>query len=307
MTLSDTTRERIQTLLNTHPVLLFMKGSPQQPQCGFSAKASGVLNELLPAYGHVDVLSDPELREGIKLYGQWPTIPQLYVRGELIGGSDIILDLAQSGELHDLLGVAKPDRNPPEVQISAKAAEAISTALADAPQGMGLHLQVDARFNAQFQLKPVSGREIAAEASGISIYFDLDSAQRARGLQIDWVDDERGQGLVINNPNAPPAVNSLSVEEAAQHLKEFIVIDVRPAHARDIAPFPHSHHVLDEDSHDQLAALPKNSRLAFLCHHGVSSRQAAEHFRGLGFTELYNIEGGIDEWSQRVDSQIPRY
>jgi monothiol glutaredoxin len=265
------------------------------------------LNELITQYGHVDVLSDPELREGIKLFGQWPTIPQLYVRGELIGGSDIVQGLADSGELHELLGVAKPDRTPPAIQISEKAADAIRAALADAPQGVGLHLNVDERFNAQFQLKPANPRLIQAHASGIDIYFDSASASRSNGLQIDWVDDERGQGLVIHNPNAPPAIQSLSVEEAAAKLDQFILVDVRPAHARALAPFPHSHRVLDEDSHDELAALAKDTRMAFLCHHGVSSRQAAEHFRGLGFTHLYNIEGGIDAWSERVDSRIPRY
>jgi len=65
--------------------------------------------------------------------------------------------------------------------------------------------------------------------------------------------------------------------------------------------------VLDEDSHDRLAALPKDTALAFLCHHGVSSRQAAEHFRGLGFTEVFNIEGGIDAWAETVDASVPRY
>ena len=85
------------------------------------------------------------------------------------------------------------------------------------------------------------------------------------------------------------------------------VIDVRPAQARAIAPFPQPHEVLDEDSHDRLAALPKDLPLAFLCHHGNSSRQAAEHFRGLGFHDIYNVEGGIDAWAAEVDSKVPRY
>ncbi|MFY8123879.1 MAG: rhodanese-like domain-containing protein, partial [Silanimonas sp.] len=71
--------------------------------------------------------------------------------------------------------------------------------------------------------------------------------------------------------------------------------------------FPASHAVLDETTHDDLAALPKDTKLAFLCHHGNSSRQAAEHFRGLGFTQIYNVEGGIDAWSTDVDGSVPRY
>jgi len=71
--------------------------------------------------------------------------------------------------------------------------------------------------------------------------------------------------------------------------------------------FPHAHEILDEDSFERLAALPKDTRLAFLCHHGNSSRQAAEHFRGLGFTQLFNVEGGIDAWAERVDNSLQRY
>ena len=82
---------------------------------------------------------------------------------------------------------------------------------------------------------------------------------------------------------------------------------MRPAAARALAPFPQPHEVLDEDSHDRLAALPKDLPLAFICHHGNSSRQAAEHFRGLGFHDLYNVEGGIDAWTTDVDASVPRY
>src|SRR5689334_4655401 len=90
MTLTPELRTRIEDLLQANRVVRCMKGSPAQPRCGFSAKAAGILDGLLPDYGHVDVLADPEIREGIKLFGQWPTIPQLYVDGELLGGSDII-------------------------------------------------------------------------------------------------------------------------------------------------------------------------------------------------------------------------
>ncbi len=100
MSLDAPTRERIETLLKDHRVVLFMKGDRQQPMCGFSAAATNTLNELLPEYHTVNVLEDPEIREGIKAYGDWPTIPQLYVEGELVGGADIIRQMYGSGELH---------------------------------------------------------------------------------------------------------------------------------------------------------------------------------------------------------------
>ena len=309
MPLSPETRERIERTLQGNRVVLFMKGDPASPRCGFSAKAVGILDALAPGYASVDVLADSDIREGIKEYGQWPTIPQLYVGGELVGGSDIIEQMLNSGELHEVLGVAAPDRTPPTLHISAAAAEAIRQAMADSEPGVGLHLAVDPRFASQFQLKPVTGQEIVAEAEGIRVHLDLASAPRANGIRIDWVEDVRGSGLAISNPNAPPAVKSLSV----QQLHDLIiagaidVIDIRPAAERALAPFPQPHEVLDEDSHERLAALPKDLPLAFVCHHGNSSRQAAEHFRGLGFHDLYNVEGGIEAWAAEVDPRVPRY
>lgn len=305
--LSPELRQRIDTLLKSNDVVLFMKGSPDQPSCGFSSKASGILNELLGDYAHVDVLADSEIREGIKIYGQWPTIPQLYVKGDLIGGSDIIDEMFNSGELHQVLGVPAPVRITPVLHITAAAAKAIRQAMENSEPGYALHLSVDARFQSQFQLKPVSGNEIVSEAEGIKIHFDLASAPRADGISIDWIDDVRGSGLAIDNPNAPAKVQSLSVEQLNEGLQSYTVIDVRPAHSRALVEFPHAHDILDEDSFERLAALPKDTRLAFLCHHGNSSRQAAEHFRGLGFTQVFNIEGGIDAWAERVDNSLQRY
>ena len=309
MSLTPELRERIEKTLAAHRVVLFMKGSPQAPQCGFSAKAVGILGGLVPEFGHVDVLADSEIREGIKLYGQWPTIPQLYVGGELLGGSDIIEQMLNSGELHEALGLPAPDRTPPQIEITPTAAEAITRAMGGAGDDAVLHLSVDPRFNARFELRPAAGNEVIAEAAGIRLHLDLASAPRARGIRIDWVEDVRGAGLAIHNPNAPPVVKSMSVQQLHDHIiaGTVDVVDVRPAHARAAAPFPHPHEVLDEDSAERLAALPKDLPLAFLCHHGVSSRQAAEHFRGLGFHDLYNVEGGIDAWSAEIDPRVPRY
>jgi len=309
MSLSPETRVRIESILSAHHVVLFMKGNPQAPQCGFSAKAVGILGGLVPGFGHVDVLADPEIREGIKVYGQWPTVPQLYVGGELLGGSDIIEQMLNSGELHEALGLAAPDRTPPAIEITPAAAEAIGRAMAGTDDGAVLHLTVDPRFNTRFELKPATGQEIVSEAAGIRLHLDLASAPRARGIRIDWVEDVRGAGLAIHNPNAPPAVKSLSVQQLHDHVVAGTVdvVDVRPAHARALAPFPHPHEVLDEDSAERLEQLPKDLPLAFLCHHGNSSRQAAEHFRNLGFHDLYNVEGGIDAWSVDIDPSVARY
>ena len=103
MSLDPALRSRIDTLLQSNRVVLFMKGQPGMPQCGFSAKAIGVLDGLGIDYAHVNVLADQEIREGIKAYGDWPTIPQLYVNGEFLGGSDIMMEMFEAGELEEAL------------------------------------------------------------------------------------------------------------------------------------------------------------------------------------------------------------
>ena len=108
MSLDPALRSRIESILNANRVVLFMKGQPSMPQCGFSAKAVGALQDLGVEFAHVNVLADQEIREGIKAYGDWPTIPQLYIDGELVGGSDIVLQMAASGELSSVLGLAAP-------------------------------------------------------------------------------------------------------------------------------------------------------------------------------------------------------
>ncbi|MCX7676149.1 MAG: Grx4 family monothiol glutaredoxin [Alteraurantiacibacter sp.] len=95
--------QRISDIVNSHDVVLFMKGTPLFPQCGFSSRAVAILDHCNVAFESVDVLQDMEIRQGIKAYSDWPTIPQLYVKGEFIGGSDIMMEMYEAGELQALL------------------------------------------------------------------------------------------------------------------------------------------------------------------------------------------------------------
>lgn len=308
MSLDPALRSRIESILNANRVVLFMKGQPSMPQCGFSAKAVGALQDLGVEFDHVNVLADAEIREGIKAYGEWPTIPQLYIDGELVGGSDIILQMAGNGELSSVLGLAAPDRTPPRITVTPAAVEMLRGALADSP-GASLQLGIDARFQPNFQLAPHDDNAIAAESNGLRVQFDLASARRADGITIDWVDDIRGKGLAIDNPNAPKAVQELSVRDADDQLRagSLTVVDVRPADERAIAAINAPFETFDGDNRARLEALPKDTALAFLCHHGGRSAQAAEQFRALGFTKVSNITGGIDAWSNEVDNGVPKY
>ncbi len=109
--MTDTT-SRIGEIVNSNDVVLFMKGTALFPQCGFSSRAVAILDHLGVQFETVDVLQDPEIRQGIKAYSDWPTIPQLYVKGEFLGGSDIMMEMFEAGELQQLLDekqVAKAD------------------------------------------------------------------------------------------------------------------------------------------------------------------------------------------------------
>ena len=101
--MDENTRQRIQTEVDTNDVLLFMKGTPVFPQCGFSAAVVQVLSHLQVKFNSVNVLEDMDIREGIKHYSDWPTIPQLYVKGEFVGGCDIIREMFETGELSTFL------------------------------------------------------------------------------------------------------------------------------------------------------------------------------------------------------------
>ena len=104
--MDPSTQQRIETLIGSSPVFVFMKGTQLMPQCGFSNNVVQILNALGIPFGSFDVLSDPDIRQGIKEFSDWPTIPQVYVRGEFMGGSDILIEMYNSGELREKLEVA---------------------------------------------------------------------------------------------------------------------------------------------------------------------------------------------------------
>src|SRR5437660_6429092 len=110
---SNPVREAIEQAIAEHPVILFMKGTPEAPACGFSARTVAALQALEARFAAVDVLPDPRIRQELSALSNWPTIPQLFVRGELVGGCDIVTEMYQSGELAQVLGVEAP-QSPPE-------------------------------------------------------------------------------------------------------------------------------------------------------------------------------------------------
>ena len=202
MSQSGDTKQHISSLIEANDVVLFMKGNRSMPQCGFSGKIVQILDAIVPEYETVDVLADPEIREGIKEYSSWPTIPQLYMKGQFVGGCDIVVDLYASGDLHKKLGLEAPERTVPTIHVSDGAAQRLRE-YADRDPDRSLHLTIDARFQNSLSLAPRQENEIEVEANGVTVLMDPVTAQRANGLSIDFVETLTGSALKMENPNTP--------------------------------------------------------------------------------------------------------
>jgi monothiol glutaredoxin len=124
-------REAIHEAISENPVILFMKGTPDQPACGFSARTVAILQSLGRPFAAVDILPDPRIRQELSSLSNWPTIPQLFVDGELVGGCDIVTEMYESGELHETLGVESPDNGAaaPEAEPAESAPLSIENRL----------------------------------------------------------------------------------------------------------------------------------------------------------------------------------
>src|SRR3954470_5134586 len=135
MTLDSETRKKIEQMVTSDSVVLFMKGTRSFPQCGFSASVVNILNTLIPKYTTVNVLSDVDIRSNMKEYSDWPTFPQLFINGEFVGGADIVRQMHESGELEKKLGDLVTAAKVPNVTVTARAATELQAALKEASPG----------------------------------------------------------------------------------------------------------------------------------------------------------------------------
>lgn len=302
------TQSKIATLVKSHPVLLFMKGNRGAPQCGFSAAVVEILDRYVPEYQTVDVLADQAVREGIKKFSDWPTIPQLYVQGEFLGGCDIVRQMDADGDLVAALGGEVKPIEPPSITITDAAAKIFREASAEGDPDDTLRVSIDAAYRHDLSLGPSQAHDVAVIANGIKLVFDPGSARRAGGLVIDYVEEPQA-GFKMDNPNAPAQVQQVPVKEVKAWLdadEAFTFLDVRTPQERQTAHIEGST-LVGGDNIDALMALPKDTKLVFYCHHGMRSFQAAQHFVQQGFRRVFNMAGGIDAWSSEVDSAVPRY
>src|SRR5437868_4219316 len=305
--MDNTVQDRIRQQIGEAPVVLFMKGTPVFPQCGFSAAVVQILSHLGVKFKGIDVLADGSVRQGMKEFSSWPTFPQLYVNGEFVGGCDIVQAMAASGELQALLGGGQVEVKAPRVTISPSAAKAFEDASADADGGV-LRLDVDAEFRCDLHFGPKQPGDLEVTSNGVTLYVGRGSAARADGMAIDFVEGPQGGAFKIDNPNEPARVKSITATalKALLDVGKIELFDVRPEAERARASIAQAR-ALDAAGQKSLMALPKETAIALHCHHGMRSRAAAEELVRMGFTKVYNLEGGIEAWSSDVDPSVPRY
>ncbi|HEY5937151.1 MAG TPA: Grx4 family monothiol glutaredoxin [Kofleriaceae bacterium] len=311
MTLDPSLRKKIDQLVGSDSVVLFMKGSKSFPQCGFSASVVNILNTLVPKFTTVNILADADVRTGMKEYSDWPTFPQLFIKGEFVGGADIVRQMHETGELEKKLGdlvAPRAPAEPPKLTVTAKAAAELSAALKEASPGDVIHLTITPSWEHQLDLGAKEASHVTIESGGVTVQLDPTSATRAQGVTIDFIEGEGGGGFKIDNPNRPAAVKEIPAKALKALLDQggLKLYDVRTEKERAVAKIEGAT-LLDDAAMAAIEELPKSTPLAFHCHSGGRSRAAAEHFLKLGFTNVYNMAGGIDAWSRDVDPKVPRY
>ncbi len=307
MSLDEKLRKELDDLVAAHKVVLFMKGNRRMPQCGFSSTVVGILDELIPSYETVNVLARPEVRDGIKEYSSWPTIPQLYVDGKFVGGCDIVREMHATGDLAKTLGVTVAEPVKPTITVSAEAAKALLEAReSDADV---LRLEVGPKYQYGLSFGPRNAGDVEVSAAGLTLVLDRASARRADGISIEFVTGPEGGGFKITSPHEPVKVKQLTPEglKALMDKGEKIeLFDVRTPREREVAVIAGARH-LDEEGRKYLETLDRNAKVVFHCHHGGRSQAAAEHYVAQGFKDVSNLSGGIDSWSRTVDPKIARY
>lgn len=299
-------RDTISQTVRENPVVLYMKGTRATPQCGFSARIVEILDGLLSEYTTVNVLADAAVREGIKEFSSWPTIPQLYVRGEFVGGTDIVTALHESGELTEKLGDLVSERTA-KVTLSAAAKKELSAALESATEC--IRLDVSPTFEHDLAVGIPDPRDVIVDAGGVRVSIPRSALKRADGIHIDVVETPEGAAFKIENPNEPAKVKSMSPEELKARLTrgdDLLLVDVRPEDEREIASIEQGV-PLDAALHDQIGKGPRDRTIVVYCHHGTRSRRAAEELAAQGFRDVYNLTGGVNAWSMDVDPDVPMY
>lgn len=289
--MTEELRSKLQGMVDSHDVVLFMKGTRQQPQCGFSNRVVGILEELEIDYQTYNVFSDPDIRSGMKDFSQWPTFPQLYIKQEFVGGCDLVTEMMQSGELPGMLGVKFEEIEPPTIYCSPNILSLFKESLAQ--HDGGIHLDVSKNFQYDIFIGPKNKDQIETIVDGIPFYLSRGSAKRANGISLDFKDGDNG-GVLIDNPNEP-TFQDIAVSDVESWLADNPGAKVYQigVGADAILPFATA---FDAVAHQEIDSLGKDHPIAFMCMMGVRSQQAAKTLAFQGYNNVYNIVGGLNAW-----------
>ncbi|MCA9622223.1 MAG: Grx4 family monothiol glutaredoxin, partial [Myxococcales bacterium] len=227
----STINEQLQQIVNDNKVVLFMKGTRMFPQCGFSARAVEIFKRCGVPFKDVNVLADPQIRQGVKDFSNWPTIPQAYVDGKFVGGSDILLEMFENGELQKLLGVESDEdvATPPKVTITDAAKAQFDAAMKDVGDDV-LRLEASPSFDYDLFFGPKQDGDLAIQVAGLTLHIPKRCAARLEGVTLDFVDGPDGAGFKIDNPNEPPKVQNImpkALKKLMDAGEEVHLLDVR--------------------------------------------------------------------------------
>ena len=310
MELNQPLQSRIESLVESDRVVLFMKGTRMQPMCGFSAATIGILDSLVPEYTTFNVLEDQGIREGVKAFSDWPTIPQLYIDKEFVGGlRHREADVQQRRAARDARrGGAGPDPARDRRERRRRRHHRQRAPGQSGQRGAPLHRRTLA---ALVQPRPDGGTR---GPGGV---------ERGSRCCSTWRRRRRRRGCPSTSKRRCRAPRSRSTIPTHRPPWAECRRPSLPPRGAKRPPLPPSWTYapptsgrgrssmgsipLDEEGMKIVAALAKDTKLVFYCHTGVRSRSAAEHFRTEGFTDVHNLEGGIDAWSREVDASVPRY
>jgi monothiol glutaredoxin len=259
MTLDPALKTKIDQLVASDDVVLFMKGTRSFPQCGFSASVVNILNTMIPKYTTVNILSDGEIRGGMKEYSDWPTFPQLFIKGEFVGGADIVRQMHESGDLEKKLGELVAPAKPPTLSVSARAAAELQAALKDGSPGDVIHLTITQGWEHQLDLGAKEASHVTVEAGGLTIQLDRTSAGRANGVSIDFI-ESAGEAKALA-PGPTPGDDQLAERQGR-------VAAPREAHQRRGCA---SEVQVEEDAPGPASTLVRNTDLGRRAHRALPS------------------------------------
>ncbi len=289
-----TVPDAITRALSTEPIVVFLKGTRQQPTCRFSGQLVELLDTLLPEYAAFDIKADPEVKAAAMELSGWDAFPQFFIGGRFIGGVDVAKEWFVTGELARRLGVEQPELPTPQIHLSVPAHEA----LAKSVQGSPVRIDRDARKTLRLAVSRRNSSDLAVKLGEITFVFDVVVARHLDGLRIDWLQEPGG--FVLRTP--ADSVRDLAPRELSERLSKgdnLQVVDVRT-----LAEFRRGHlmcsQFLTKDTFADLLALDRRTPLVFVCQEGTRSRNSAEHFVAEGFVEVYRLEGGLDRWQQEL-------